>query len=273
MRDARCVLARAFLRSRISFRGNITMHIPGDVVAILWHTERCIIFSFFFFNERGKSCRTAWRAVESNAKHRFSIWQRAEKWKERLLFSSTPPHISSLHPPHTVLSFVPSSLSIDLNVTQLWHGFTCSRDFLHLPSSTSFGIHSAYDSTIASATLFSISISFFLAQPLCHCICIWWNTRCKIVSALLYGKRKWKVCGFVGIATFILQLFTLLIIRALSNLSIGYCPTNWLINAQLQTAANWSIETSLAVRCSICGPTPCACACMDVSYREISGIS
>lgn len=77
--------------------------------------------------------------------------------------------------------------------------------------------------------------------------------------------REWKVCGFVGIGKFISRLFALLIIRALSNLSIGCCATNWLINAQLQTAANWSIETSLAVRCSICGSTP-ACACAYWRY-------
>jgi len=95
------------------------------MVAVLWHTA---VHFFFFFYEGAKPRRTtrfgsARRVVESSTKHWFSIWQRAEKRKERLLSSSTPPHIFP-HPFYTDPSFVPSSLSIDLNVTQPWHGFT-----------------------------------------------------------------------------------------------------------------------------------------------------
>lgn len=39
----------------------------------------------------------------------------------------------------------------------------------------------------------------------------------------------------------------------ISRFSSGRCASNWLINAWLVTAANWSIETSLAARRSICG--------------------
>lgn len=46
------------------------------------------------------------RTLESNAKHRFSIWQRAEKRKERLRSSSTLPS------PHIFLSGVPRSRAL-----------------------------------------------------------------------------------------------------------------------------------------------------------------
>lgn len=172
----------------------------GDAVAILWHTAVYYFFFFLFFTKgisltvRRGSAR--W-AIESSAKHRFSIWQRAEKRKERLLSSSTPPHISP-HPFHTYPPFVPSSLSIDLNVTQPWHGFTrlLARTvfyiFLLLPRISPFW-RALLPSVIPRSLLllyFPFCSLFFLAQSLRHCICIWWNTRCKIFpSHRTYGNR------------------------------------------------------------------------------------
>lgn len=105
-----------------------------------------------------------WRGIESSAKHRFSIWQRAEKsWEKRLLrfflkkkkIKKFASHIS-LHP-FCPSSFVPSSLSIDLNVTQPWHGF--SRLLAERVLYILFLLLRFY--TISSATLFSASVSFF----------------------------------------------------------------------------------------------------------------
>jgi len=149
---------------------------------VLWHTA----VYFFFFYEGGKPRRTARfgsarRAVESSAKHWFSIWQRAEKRKERLLSSSTPPHIFP-HPFHTDPLFVPSSLSIDLNVTQPWHGFTRLREeFLHLLRFIPF------------PRVFLLLLLAILWSLLLLCFSFWFLFSCVVSPSLYMHLMKYEI--------------------------------------------------------------------------------
>lgn len=87
----------------------------------------------------------------------------------------------------------------------------------------------------------------------------WWHVRFRGNCEIRAARPCWL--GF-------------LIIRALADSRFGRCASNWLINAGLQTAANWSIRTSLAVRRSICGchegplrPAPGPRACVSEILR------
>lgn len=194
---------------------------------------------------------------ESSAKHRFSIWQRAEKRKERLLSSSAPPHIS-LHIHSAPVAFVPSSLSIDLNVTQPWHGFSRfarGKGFLYLPRVRDsiplplplfpWPLSSPPPATPRSLLLlcFPPRLSLFRALRVrltesARCkICFWRMVRVKKVCKKI-DAREQKLRGVPRVARdrTIFWLFCALVISRLPC-----CATNWLINAPLQTAANRSI--------------------------------
>lgn len=119
------------------------------------------------------------RAVESSAKHRFSIWQRAEKRKDRLLSSSTP--ASYFSPPVPCRSLARSFLPVhrfERHSAVTWlYSFARGKGFLHLPSTIlplpgvpSFRLR-FHDRFCYSVFRFGIFF-FSLAQTLRHCICI-----------------------------------------------------------------------------------------------------
>lgn len=127
-------------------------------------------FSLFFFNERGKPrCAArlglARRAVESSAKHRFSIWQRAEKRKERLLSSSTPasyfsPPVS--HDDPLVRSFLLVHRFERHSAVTWLYSLARGKGFLHLLPSTILPIPAC---PVACDRYFVFPSLFFLAQP------------------------------------------------------------------------------------------------------------
>lgn len=159
-------------------------------------------FFFLFFYEGGKPRRAArFGSVRRgeplnrarNIDSQFGSEQKSGKSVSSLL--QPPPDISP-HPTHIRSPFVPSSLSIDLNVTQPWHGFTrllAGRVFyiflLRFSPSWCALPPPAIPRSLLLLCFSFCSLFFFLAQSLRHCICIWWNTRCKIFpSHRTYGN-------------------------------------------------------------------------------------
>lgn len=124
------------------------------VVAVFWHMA---MYRFFNINladvvlNRARNIDSQFGSEQRKA-GRSVFFASSLRKKKRKKFAS---HIS-FHP-FCPSSFVPSSLSIDLNVTQPWHGF--SRLLAERVLYILFLLLRFY--TISSATLFSASVSFF----------------------------------------------------------------------------------------------------------------